>query len=86
MLYKSSGNIVNVPKNKLVVLQGLKDYIVVESDNILLVCKKEDEQQIKEFVSDIKHTKDKKGKDQKQRDKQNNSPIFHVQFGNTSHV
>lgn len=58
MLYESKGNIVNVPKNKLVVLQGLKNYIVVESDNILLVCKKEDEQEIKQFVNDIKLTKD----------------------------
>ncbi|MBL1232817.1 MAG: mannose-1-phosphate guanylyltransferase [Flavobacteriales bacterium] len=60
MLYESEGNIINVPKDKLVVLQGLKDYIVVEADNILLVCKKEDEQQIKQFVNDIKLTKDEK--------------------------
>lgn len=60
MLYESKGNIINVPKNKLVVLQGLKDYIVVESDNILLVCKKQDEQDIKQFVSDIKLSKDKR--------------------------
>ena len=60
MLYESKGNIVNVPKTKLVVLQGLKDFIVVESDNILLVCKKQDEQEIKQFVSDIKLTKDKR--------------------------
>lgn len=53
-LYDSKNCIVNVPSNKLVVLQGLNDYIVVESDNILLVCKKEDEQQIKNFVNDIK--------------------------------
>ena len=60
MLYESKGNIVNVPKNKLVVLQGLKNYIVVESDNILLICRKEDEQDIKQFVNDIKLTKDDK--------------------------
>lgn len=45
--------IVRVPEDKLVVLQGLEDYIVVESDNILLVCKKGDEQEIKTFVSDV---------------------------------
>jgi len=60
MLYDASDNIINVPKEKLVVLQGLKDYIVVESDNILLVCKKEEEQKVKQFVADIKQTKDKK--------------------------
>ena len=57
MLYNSSDNIVNVPKDKLVVLQGLSGYIVVESEGTLLVCKKEDEQQIKQFVADIKHRK-----------------------------
>jgi mannose-1-phosphate guanylyltransferase len=56
-MYDSSNCMVNVPKEKLVVLQGLDDYIVVESDGILLVCKKEDEQKIKQFVTDIKSTK-----------------------------
>ena len=60
MLYNSSDNIVNVPKDKLVVLQGLNDYIVVESDEILLVCKKSEEQKIKQFVTDIKASKDKR--------------------------
>ncbi len=60
MMYDSEGCIVSVPNEKLVVLQGLKDYIVVESNNTLLVCKKEDEQKIKQFVTDIKLTKDEK--------------------------
>lgn len=58
LMYDSSNNIVNVPKDKLVVLQGLDDFIVVESDKILLVCKKQDEQKIKQFVNDIKLIKD----------------------------
>ena len=53
-LYDSSNNIVNVPNDKLVVLHGLDGYIVVESEETLLVCKKKDEQQIKKFVADIK--------------------------------
>ena len=57
MIYDSTNCIVNVPKDKLVVLQGLNDYIVVESDGILLVCKKSDEQQIRVFVNDVKVTK-----------------------------
>ena len=56
-MYDSSNNIVNVPKDKLVVLQGLDDYIVVDTDDVLLVCKKEDEQKIKQFVNDIKLSK-----------------------------
>lgn len=57
MLYNSSDNIVNVPDEKLVVLQGLDGYIVVESNNTLLICKKDDEQQIKQFVADVKRDK-----------------------------
>ena len=54
ILYESKNCIVNVPKEKLVVIQGLDDYIVVESDGILLICKKTDEQQIRTFVNDVK--------------------------------
>ncbi|MES2838406.1 MAG: sugar phosphate nucleotidyltransferase [Bacteroidota bacterium] len=57
MLYDSSNCVVNVPKDKLVVLEGLTDYIVVESDDILLVCKKADEQEIRKFVNDVKINK-----------------------------
>ncbi len=57
MMYDSMNNIVNVPANKLVVLQGLDGYIVVQSDDLLLVCKKEDEQQIKTYVNDVKLNK-----------------------------
>jgi len=52
--YNLTNCIVKMPEEKLVVLQGLQDYIVVESDNVLLVCKKEDEQEIKQYVNDIK--------------------------------
>jgi mannose-1-phosphate guanylyltransferase len=60
MMYDSKNCIVNVPKNKLVVMQGLEDYIVVESDDILLICKKDDEQQIRTFVNDVKIQKGEK--------------------------
>ena len=52
--YDLKNCIVNMPNDKLVILQGLQDYIVVESDNILLICKKEDEQDIKQYVNDVK--------------------------------
>jgi mannose-1-phosphate guanylyltransferase len=57
MLYNSSNCIVHVPNDKLVVIEGLDDYIVVESDGILLICKKQDEQQIRAFVNDVKLTR-----------------------------
>ena len=51
---ESTDNIVAMSDDKLVVLQGLDDYIVAESDNVLLICKKSEEQRIKHFVTDVK--------------------------------
>lgn len=58
--YDCHSCIVQVPKDKLVVLQGLEDYIVVESEGILMICKKQDEQQIRNFVNDVKVSKGEK--------------------------
>ena len=57
LTYDSKNCIIHMPSDKLVVLQGLDDYIVVEDDNILLVCRKKDEQQIRQIVSDVKMQK-----------------------------
>ncbi|MEN6453682.1 MAG: mannose-1-phosphate guanylyltransferase [Prolixibacteraceae bacterium] len=57
LLYNSQNCLVNVPDDKIVVLQGLDGYIVVESENTLLVCRKEDEQQIRQFVNDVRQLK-----------------------------
>jgi mannose-1-phosphate guanylyltransferase len=57
MIYDSANCIVNMPNDKLVVLEGLNDYIVVDSDNVLLVCRKADEQQIRQFVNDVRLAK-----------------------------
>ncbi len=54
MMYDSSNCMVNVPKGKLVVLQGLHDFIVVEDNNTLLICSKEEEQSVKKIVADVK--------------------------------
>ncbi len=52
-LYDTRECIVNMPDHKIAVIQGLRDYIVVESDKTLLICKKQDEQQIRQFVADV---------------------------------
>lgn len=53
-LYNTFNSVVKFSNEKIVVLQGLEDYIVVESENTLLVCKKSDEQMIRDFVNDVK--------------------------------
>lgn len=58
--YENSGNIINIAPGKIAVLQGLHDYIVVCSDDVLLIVKKEEEQNIKNFLDSVKKkTKDK---------------------------
>jgi mannose-1-phosphate guanylyltransferase len=60
LTYDSGNCIIHMPSDKLVVLQGLDDYIVVEDDNILLVCRKKDEQQLRQIVNDVKMKKGEK--------------------------
>lgn len=52
-LYDCARNVVHVQDDRLLVLQGLEDYIVVSTKDALLVCRKQDEQQIKRFVNDL---------------------------------
>src|SRR6202012_1724091 len=54
IMYDSSNCMVNVPGEKLVVLQGLHDFIVVESNNTLLICPRDQEQNVKKVVADVK--------------------------------
>lgn len=48
-MVESSGCMVRMPEDKPVVIQGLKDYIVAEHNNTLLICKLSEEQRIKEW-------------------------------------
>jgi mannose-1-phosphate guanylyltransferase len=50
-------NMVQAPHHKLVVLQGLDDFIVVDTKDVLLICKKDKEQEIKEYVAEVKRKK-----------------------------
>jgi mannose-1-phosphate guanylyltransferase len=52
-MYDSKNTIVNVPSKKVVVAQGLEDFIVVESNDTLLICKRDNEQAIKTYVQDV---------------------------------
>jgi len=53
-LYDTKDCLINLPNNKLAVIQGLEDFIIVDSSDVLLICKKEQEQRIKQFVNDVK--------------------------------
>lgn len=50
--YDSSGNIFAVRGEKLIVVNGLHDYIVADAGDVLLICPKADEQRIRNIVND----------------------------------
>ena len=60
MTYQTKNCIIHLPGDKLAVIQGLEDVIVVESEGILLICRKSDEQMIRQFVNDVRDTKGEK--------------------------
>lgn len=53
-IYDSANNMIMVPENKLVVLQGLRDYCVIDTGDVLLICEKAQEQEIKQITVDLK--------------------------------
>ena len=60
MVIDAKNCVVNAPNNKLVLLQGLENYIVVDTKDVLLICKKEKEQEIKEYVAEVKRNRGEK--------------------------
>ena len=57
IVFDANKCVVHVPDEKLVVLQGLEDYIVVDTKDVLLICQKDKEQEIKEYVAEVKRNK-----------------------------
>lgn len=54
LYYESTGNIVSSSDPKrLIVLQGVHDAVVSESDGVILICKRSEEQRVKHFVHDV---------------------------------
>lgn len=53
LLYDCENNIIAMPKDKLIVLQGLNDYLIADTDNVLLICRKDDESTIRRYVTDV---------------------------------
>ena len=52
--YDSHNNMIVLPKGKLAVVQGVDNLLVVDSDDVLMICRKEDEKDIRKFLNDAK--------------------------------
>lgn len=60
LTYNTQNTLVYTTKNKAVIIDGLEDYIVVDTKKALLICPMEKDQTIKAFVSDLKLNKGEK--------------------------
>lgn len=60
IVFDSHRNMVHNQTEKLIVLQGMEDFIVVDTDDVLLICRKDKEQEIKEYVAEVKRNKGEK--------------------------
>ena len=58
--YDTSKSIVSVADGKVAVIKGLNNYIVVDTDDVLLVCPRSDEQSIKKYIDDVRFDKGEK--------------------------
>ncbi|HOW31129.1 MAG TPA: mannose-1-phosphate guanylyltransferase [Bacteroidales bacterium] len=54
LTWETQNSIILMPGDKVAVIDGLNDYIVAEDDNLLLICRRGDEQRIREFVETVK--------------------------------
>ena len=54
MVYDTQNSIIKGSKDKLIVVEGLDGYLVAEFDNVLVVCKKDNEGIFRKFVNDVK--------------------------------
>ncbi|HMX81476.1 MAG TPA: sugar phosphate nucleotidyltransferase, partial [Ferruginibacter sp.] len=57
MVIDATNNMVHADNKKLLVLQGLDEFVIVDTEDVLLICKKDKEQEIKEYVAEIKRNK-----------------------------
>ncbi|MBP6432198.1 MAG: mannose-1-phosphate guanylyltransferase [Ferruginibacter sp.] len=57
MVIDATNNMIHADNKKLILLQGLNDYIVVDTKDVLLICKKNKEQEIKDYVAEVKRNK-----------------------------
>ena len=52
----ANGNMIKTQNGKRVVIQGLSDFIIVEKEDVLLICPRKDEQDIKQITQEVKDT------------------------------
>ena len=54
-LYDTRSSIVSLPEGKIAAISGLKEYIVVDTEDVLMICPRAEEQNIKKFIDEVKY-------------------------------
>ena len=52
--YDTRNTIISLPKDKVAIISGLRDYIIVDTDDVLMICPRSEEQNLKKYIDDIK--------------------------------
>ena len=58
--YATRSSIISIPEGKVAIINGLRDYIVVDTDDVLMICPRSEEQSIKKYIDDVKFDKGEK--------------------------
>jgi mannose-1-phosphate guanylyltransferase len=57
LCYDTTNCVINLPKNKLLIVEGLENYIIAETKDVLMICKRDNERRIRDFVNDVEEKK-----------------------------
>ena len=60
MLYNAKNNMIALPEGELAVIEGLEGYLVARDNGVLLICKKDEEARIRQYVKDAEEKYGKK--------------------------
>ncbi len=56
MKYNTHNTIISLPAGKVAVVSGLDDYIVIDTPDVLMICPRNDEKQIKNYIHDVSYS------------------------------
>ena len=57
LIYDTKNSLIRLPEEKLAIIQGLDGYLVTEEEGVLIICKKDQDQQFRDFIADVKAQK-----------------------------
>lgn len=58
--FDTHGSVIKIPKDKIAVIEGLDDYIIVDTDDVLMICPKKNEQNVKKFIDSVRFARGNK--------------------------